>query len=347
MSLIVKIKKDFGKFVLNADFKAENGITCLLGASGSGKSMTLKCIAGLVTPDSGYIELDGTVFYDSEKKIDLSPQERRVGYLFQNYALFPNMTVWKNLMCAMHQEKNKEEKERRGKEILKLLQLDGLEKRYPGQLSGGQAQRVALARILVNQPRLLMLDEAFSALDYHLKDKIIPDIKEILKGFPHGVLMVTHSREEAYRMADQAAVIRNGELLTMKPIKKLFADPETIEAALITGCKNIAAVEKTGEQQVYVPEWGITLNTGKKVPEDIAAIGIRAHYFHENSPQNLEDIQYVGELEEPFEWILQFRYKNQKENTGAVWWRMSKEKRPLRFPERIGVSPANIMLLRK
>ncbi|MDO4623157.1 MAG: ATP-binding cassette domain-containing protein [Eubacteriales bacterium] len=347
MSLIVDVHKNFGNFQLNASFESGSEVTCLLGASGSGKSVTLKCIAGLIRPDSGYIELDGRVLFDSKNKIDLTPQQRRVGYLFQNYALFPHMTVQKNLRCAIREETNQTSADAQIREMLELLHLEGTEKKLPGQLSGGQQQRAALARILLNKPEYLLLDEAFSALDFYLKDKLIPEITKILGTYPKGVLMVTHSREEAYRMSRRAAVMDHGQLLTMKPVKQLFADPETIQAALLTGCKNVAAAEKTGEHEVFVPDWGIHLTTAKAVPEDIAAIGIRAHYFHADCPQNVFPIRYEDELEEPFEWNLEFAYAGQKEQSDPIRWRMPKDRRPRHFPEKLGVAPANIMILKK
>lgn len=345
MSLIVNIKKNLGTFNLNVNFETEGGVTCLLGASGSGKSMTLKCIAGLVKPDEGYIALDGTVLFDSDKGINLTPQERRVGYLFQNYALFPNMTVKQNLLCGMHAEKNKQIKEREMREMLSFLQLSGLENHYPHQLSGGQMQRAALGRILLNKPRLLMLDEPFSALDTYLKDKLVPQMRQLLNSFPYGVLMVTHSREEAYRLSDQAAVIDRGYLHPVQPIKKLFADPGTVQAALVTGCKNIVRAKKTGEYQVFVPEWQVTLTTARPVKDDIEAIGIRAHYYHTKTPANRQKIRFVSSLEEPFEMIIEFRYEHQSDDSPAIWWRLPKGERPKEFPEELGIAPANIMLL--
>ena len=200
MSLIVDIRKDLGSFRLDVKFEAESGVTCLLGASGCGKSMTLKCIAGIEKPDEGHIELDGRVLYDSEKKIDLPPQQRRVGYLFQNYALFPNMTVRQNILCGLCREKDRSEKERHLREMVNMLQLEGLENHKPHQLSGGQQQRVALARILVSDPRLLLLDEPFSALDGHLRDALKIELRDLLVQFGGTVLMVTHDRTEAYNM---------------------------------------------------------------------------------------------------------------------------------------------------
>ena len=345
MSLIVDIHRALGSFTLDVRFEAENGVTCLLGASGCGKSFTLKCIAGIEKPDSGHIELDGVVLFDSEKHINLPPQKRQVGYLFQNYALFPNLTVRQNILCGLHREKNREEKERKLGEMLKLMQLEGLENHRPSQLSGGQQQRVALARIMVNEPRMLMLDEPFSALDAHLRDSLKIELRDMLQRFGHEVLMVTHSREEAYNMSSRIAVMDQGRLLTIKDTKDLFADPGSVPAAVLTGCKNIAPARKIGEHEVEVPDWGIRLQTAQAVRDGLTAIGIRAHYFNTQTQQNRYPVRYVEEMEEPFEVILQFRYAGQAPDSPPVWWRLSKEKRPRNFPEALGISPANILLL--
>ena len=246
MSLIVDIHRALGSFTLDVRFEAENGVTCLLGASGCGKSFTLKCIAGIEKPDSGHIELDGVVLYDSEKHINLPPQKRQVGYLFQNYALFPNMTVRQNILCGLHREKNREEKERKLNEMLKLMQLEGLENHRPAQLSGGQQQRVALARIMVNEPRMLMLDEPFSALDAHLRDSLKIELRDMLQRFGHEVLMVTHSREEAYNMSRRIAVMDQGRLLTSwSPTflaGAMFLHPVRTAAGMLPGSANRSLV---------------------------------------------------------------------------------------------------------
>ena len=167
MRLSVDIHKDFGPFRLDAAFTTDSGaVTGLLGASGCGKSVTLRCIAGIETPDEGHIELDGEVLFDSAAHINLSPQRRRVGYLFQNYALFPNMTVEQNIAAGVRDKAGRKETAER---LIHAFYLEGNEHKYPRQLSGGQQQRVALARILANEPRALLLDEPFSALDSYLK----------------------------------------------------------------------------------------------------------------------------------------------------------------------------------
>ena len=345
MSLIVDIHRDLGGFVLDAAFEAENGVTSLLGASGCGKSFTLKCIAGIEKPDRGHIELDGVTLFDSQRRINLPPQKRQVGYLFQNYALFPNMTVRQNILCGLNREKSRAEKERRLTEILKLMQLTGLENHKPAQLSGGQQQRVALARILVSDPRMLMLDEPFSALDAHLRDSLKIELRDMLQAYGREVLMVTHSRDEAYNMSGRIAVMEKGKILAIKDTKALFADPGSTPAAILTGCKNIARAHKTGPHEVEVPDWGLRLQTAQEVEDGLTAIGIRAHYFNTATRQNRYPVSYLEEMEEPFEIILQFRYLHQNPESPPIWWRISKDKKPQQFPAELGIAPANILLL--
>ena len=345
MSLHVDIRKRLGSFTLDVKFSAENGITSLLGASGCGKSMTLKCIAGIEKPDEGRIELDGTVLFDSNQKINLPPQKRRVGYLFQNYALFPNMSVRQNILCGLNREKDRGAKERRLRDMLRMMQLEGLEDRKPAQLSGGQQQRAALARILVNDPQILLLDEPFSALDGHLRDSLKVEMRDLLERFGREVLMVTHDRNEAYNMSREIAVMDSGRLLTIKPTKALFADPGSVQAAILTGCKNIVKASRVDEHTVEIPEWGVRMETKDSVKEGLCAVGVRAHYFNPNAAQNRFPVRFIEEMEEPFETILQFRYINQREESPSIWWRLPKEKRPRDFPAQLGVAAANILLL--
>lgn len=347
MSLKVDIEKQLSHFLLKVSFEMDaSGILGLLGPSGCGKSMTLKCIAGIEKPDRGRIELDGVTLFDSEKKINLPPQKRGVGYLFQNYALFPNMTVRRNILCGLHYEKDKAKKERACQEMMELLQIRELADLKPDKLSGGQAQRVALARILVNQPKLLMLDEPFAALDGHLQIRLQMELKELLAGLGCKVLFVSHNRTEAYHMCDSIAVIDRGALITCKPTKLLFANPGSVSAALLTGCKNVVPAKKSGDFEVLIPAWGnLRLQTKEPVGDGLTAIGIRAHYFNPKTPGNRFPVTFTRELEEPFETILLFRFPNQAPETPDIWWRLSKEKRRGELPAELGVSPANVLLL--
>ena len=345
MKLKVDIEKRLGDFCLRTAFEAEEGITGLLGASGCGKSMTLKCIAGIERPDRGTIELDGVTLFDSSRGIDLPPQKRHVGYLFQNYALFPNMTVRQNILCGLHHEKDKAVREKQLETMLSTFGLTGLEKHKPAQLSGGQQQRVALARILVTKPQLLLLDEPFSALDSYLRLRLQLEMRETLGSFGGPVLMVTHDRDEAYRMCDRIAVMDSGRTAAPKKTKELFANPETISAAVLTGCKNRAAARKVGEYEMEVPEWGIHLTTVLPLRDNLCGVAIRAHYFQPRSDRNRFPVLFVREMEEPFEWVIQFRIPGQKEQTENLWWRLPKDRRPQKMPEALGIAPENVLPL--
>ena len=347
MSLYVNIEKKFENFLLKINFECGNEILGILGASGCGKSLTLKCIAGIEKPDRGKIILDDVILFDSEKKINLPPQKRKTGYLFQNYALFPNMTVKENILCGLHNEKDKKIKEKIFNETLEILQLRELINHKPSQLSGGQAQRTALARILVNRPKILMLDEPFSALDSHLRLKLQMQLKDLLKNYGRGVLLVSHDRNEVYRMCNFIAAVDDGKILTVKNTKEFFANPESVPAAVLSGCKNIVKAEKINDYEVFIPEWNLTLKTKDKIKNNLEAVGIRAHYFNTNTPQNRNEVIFVREMEEPFEFVFEFRFKNQDQESVPVWWRLSKDKKTQKFPSELGVSGSNILLLYK
>ncbi len=343
--LSVDIEKTLGDFHLNVSIEAEAGVTGILGASGCGKSMTLRCIAGIDTPDMGRIVFNGETLFDSAKRINLPPQRRRVGYLFQNYALFPNMTVEKNILCGLYHEKDAQKRKRAIGEAAELLRLGGLLQHKPIQLSGGQQQRAALARIIVNKPLLLMLDEPFSALDTHFRELLQIEMKALLEQYSGSVLMVTHCREEAYRLCSHIAVMSAGRILVNKPAKTLFADPESVTAAEISGCKNIAAAVKTGEYEVEAPGWGVRLATAAPVRDELCAVGLHGHYFDPNAAHNRFPVRIYDSMEEPFEWVIRFKYENQREDAPALWWRLSKDRKPQNMPEILGISPSNIQLL--
>ena len=344
MSLIVDIKKDLGGFKLNVQLEAEDGVVGILGPSGSGKSMTLKCIAGVERPDAGHIELDGAALYDSKKGIDLKPRQRKVGYLFQNYALFPNMTVERNILCGLSREKDKAKAREICDKYIRLMGLEGLEGRYPHQLSGGQQQRVALGRILVGAPRLIMLDEPFAALDSHLRDRLLMETKNILRDFGGTAIAVTHNRDEAYELCGTLAVMDNGRILAHKGTKELFADPGSIAAASITGCKNIVPAQKAGEHKLYVPDWGITLTCARPVPSTVKAVGIRAHHFAETE-ENAFPVRILDRAEGPFEDTVRFRYMGQSPNALDLWQRVPRSLRPDTEPAALGVRAEDVLAL--
>lgn len=277
MSIYVKIKKKFGNFVLNVEFEAENEILALLGSSGSGKSMSLKCIAGIIKPDEGRIVVDGVTLFDSDKNINLSPQERHVGLLFQNYALFPNMTVEQNLCSALRRCDGQNNRKERLELILDSYYLTGLEKHYPGQLSGGQQQRVALARIMASDPKIIMLDEPLSALDSYLRWQVERELSEILSKFKGTTLYVSHNRDEVHRLCNKVCVINGGHSEKVSTIDEFFNAPSTLASAFLSGCKNYSRIEKQSNDTFQALDWHANLKSAVSIPDDATYIGVRAH----------------------------------------------------------------------
>ncbi|WP_455721354.1 sulfate/molybdate ABC transporter ATP-binding protein [Agathobacter sp.] len=253
MSLIVKIKKQLDSFELSVDMELEDEIVSVIGMSGSGKSMTLKCIAGIETPDSGFISLNGRVLYDSEKHINLHPRKRRVGYLFQDYALFPTMTVMENICIAM------------GKRDVELVRnrldrygLTGMADKYPARLSGGQRQRVAMIRMLAAEPECILLDEPFSALDEHIKRQMETELMEMLYDVHKPIVFVSHNRGEVYRLADRIGSMEHGTLSMIREKKDFFRNPMTVEQAQLVGCTNISPARWIDETHIYAEKWDMT-----------------------------------------------------------------------------------------
>lgn len=214
MYLEVDIYKKLNEFDLDVHFKINEICLGVMGPSGSGKSMTLKCIAGIETPDSGRIVLDGRVLYDSEKHINLAPQERNIGYMFQNYALFPNMTVYDNVAASLVARKfDKNTIHDSVIQLMKDLHIEGLEKRYPRQLSGGQKQRVALARLLIYNAEVILLDEPFSAMDEDLKGELLKEMKIRLDAYHRPVVFVSHNKDEIRTLSHEMYIIKKGEMI--------------------------------------------------------------------------------------------------------------------------------------
>ena len=347
MSLEVTIAKRFEGFTLHADFAAGNTAAAILGASGCGKSMTLRCIAGVVKPDSGRIVLDGRVLFDSEKGIDLPPQQRNVGLLFQNYALFPNMTVEQNILCALKKEKDPAARKAACGSALCAMRLEELAHRLPSELSGGQQQRAALARILAGRPRILMLDEPFSALDSYLREEVEGEVASLLSNFDGTALLVTHDRDEAYRLCREMIVMDSGEVLRAGTTKEVFADPRRLTAARLTGCKNILPCVRVDEHHVRLIGWERELTVALPVPEGCCAVGIRAHDFSPEAVdgENRMPVQVGTSSETPFDWNV---ICTAADDAGKLWWKVSKttlSSPPPQAPAYLRVAPENIMPL--
>ena len=275
MSLLVDIEKKLGPFQLRASFETDRELLALLGASGCGKSVTLRCVAGLLRPDRGRVVLNGRTLFDSEKKIDLPPQQRRVGYLFQSCALIPQRTVLQNVELGLHAHPRSRRREL-ALEQLRRFRLETLAERWPAQLSGGEQQRVALARTLAAAPEALLLDEPFSALDEYLKWELELELTRSLEAYGGDVILVSHSRDEVCRLAKRVCVLDRGRSQPVQSVGQLMTAPGTLGAALISGCKNVSPAALQPDGSLLCGAWGWRLPP-LPVPPGLSHVGIRAH----------------------------------------------------------------------
>lgn len=291
MKLTVNIEKKCGDFSLKADFITDGEVFGLLGASGCGKSLTLKCIAGVEKPDRGRICLGETVLFDSDEKINIPARKRNVGYLFQDYALFPNMTVLQNIMCACKSED-------KAREFVHRFYLSGKENLKPAALSGGEKQRTAIARMLAAEPELVMFDEPFSAVDSSLKAGLEREIRKVIKSCGGQALLVSHSRDEVHRLTDRIAVMEQGRIDVIQEKKSLFENPLTAAAARLSGWENISPVEAKEDGTFMASQWGISLPTcGCQNKGRAAFAAIRADSFEIAEDDDKEGITcIVGEI---------------------------------------------------
>ncbi|WP_414623948.1 molybdate ABC transporter permease subunit [Calothrix sp. CCY 0018] len=288
-SLIVDIYKQLADFDLQVSFSADNQPLGLLGGSGAGKSMILRCLAGVETPTSGKIILNGRVLFDSEHKINLPSRDRKIGFLVQNYALFPHMTVAQNIAFGLSKGLSNTAIKQQVETQLVALQLAGMGNRYPHQLSGGQQQRVALARALASQPEALLLDEPFSALDTYLRSQLEQEMMAKLADYDGVSLFVTHNMEEAYRICPNLLVLSAGKTIQYASKQEVFENPQTVTVAQITGCKNFSKAVCKEVETVEAVDWGCTLQIIEPIPKNLSYVGIRAHQITFTNDANREN----------------------------------------------------------
>ncbi|MBR4573810.1 MAG: ATP-binding cassette domain-containing protein [Lachnospiraceae bacterium] len=338
MSVDVNVKKKYSDFELDVSFSVTGSRIGILGASGCGKTLTLRAIAGLMHPDEGMIRLNERVVFDSSQKINIKPQKRNIGYLFQEYALFPNMTVKGNIEAGMLGSSSKDIDE-----LLKKYGLWDVIDHRPDSLSGGQKQRCALLRMLVSDPQLILLDEPFSAMDAHLREKMRLELISILDGYDRTVILVSHDRDEIYQMCDHLVLMDNGKVIARGATEDVFKNPGTVAAARLTGCKNISAIVKMGDHNVRALAWNnIELETADVITEDITHIGIRAHDFiPQKTGKNAIRCQKTTVSRLPFEWYVTL--------DNGLWWKYPRQLgEPYSdsvVPPYISIEPDKIILL--
>jgi molybdate transport system ATP-binding protein len=247
--LTIRAVRHFPGFTLNIDFTVPPGLTVLFGPSGSGKSLTLQALAGLCQLDSAHIALGHRLWHDSEKRFFLPPQQRRVGYVPQSYALFPHLTVAQNIAFGL--KLRGQQARQRVAELINLVHLDGLEHLRPAQLSGGQQQRVALARALATEPHLLLLDEPLSALDAAVRETLREELRAFYERVRVPMVLVTHDAQEAHMLADTVVVLQHGRVLQTGSTEQVFRSPATEQVADLVGMhtrwhSTIESIEQVG-----------------------------------------------------------------------------------------------------
>jgi molybdate transport system ATP-binding protein len=238
---------DSEAFELNVHLKSDAAITVLLGSSGAGKTLTLHCLGGFTRPDEGRILINDALYFDAAAQVHLPPRQRRCGYIFQDHALFPHMTVRQNLRFAAAAARGNSglDRHRRIAELLEAFELTELAGRKPAQLSGGQKQRAALARTLVSEPRLLLLDEPTRGLDARLRQAFYEVLRKTRERLQAPIVLVTHDLEECMELADYVCLIEGGRFTQCGPKQEVFARPASVEIARALGIYNVmpASVE--------------------------------------------------------------------------------------------------------
>lgn len=279
-TLALHIQKQLHDFALDIHIQTTSRRVAILGPSGSGKSYFLRCLAGLEHPDAGWIQVDHQTFFDSQGARPWKPREREVGLLLQHYALFPHMSIRDNILFGM-----KDRCMVKAEAWLKKIQLQQFAEQRPTELSGGQQQRVALARALAAEPQLLLLDEPFTALDAHLRDRLEQQLVADLYHFPGRLFLVTHNVEEAWRLCDDFILLAAGRVIRHGPKAEVFADPRNVATAQLTGCKNLAEISLRQGSRLTIKDWNCELELPPNIP-DCTWIGIRAHHIqlHESDP---------------------------------------------------------------
>ncbi|MDD5338366.1 MAG: ABC transporter ATP-binding protein [Dehalococcoidales bacterium] len=284
--LEVRLKRKLQGFTLDVAFKVDQEILAILGPSGSGKTMTLQCISGLVRPDEGYVSLNGTVLLDTSKKINLPARQRRVGFVFQNYALFPHLTVSQNVGYGIRHLPPDEIKEKITN-LLGKMNIPHLSDRFPRQLSAGQQQRVAVARALAPEPEVLLLDEPFSALDSLVKERLQLELQALHEFYKGIILFVTHDLTEGYKFSSKIAVFESGNIVQHDDKERVITCPSNHTVARLVGFKNLMEGSVTKVQNnvatIEVPELGGAIlakvsNASRLMPSQRVTVGIRPEY---------------------------------------------------------------------
>jgi molybdate transport system permease protein len=324
MALEIQVEKQLPEFALDVSFTADNTPLSILGPSGAGKTMLLRCIAGLERAERGRIALNGRALLDTDQRVDLPARARRIGMLFQQFALFPHRTVAENIRFGLR-NLQPDEQARRVAALLERTHISSLGGRYPRQLSGGEQQRAALARALAAEPEALLLDEPLSALDTHLRSQMETQLQDTFATYRRPALLVTHNIEEAYRLSEQILVLSRGRVAALGAKEAIFRRPVSLEVARLTGCKNFSRARGISEHVVEALDWGCQLRVARPHAGPVGHVGIRAHqvdFVEAGSPgahqENVFACWLVRSSETPFRITLYLRLDRVPGESGEI-----------------------------
>jgi molybdate transport system ATP-binding protein/molybdate transport system permease protein len=360
MALEVQIEKKLPEFTLDVAFTAGDEPLSILGPSGAGKTMLLRCIAGLERPSRGRVALGSRVLLDTSKGVYLPARDRRVGMLFQHFALFPHRTVAQNIAFGLPNLPSAEQS-RCVAALLARTHIGELGDRYPRKLSGGEQQRAALARALAIDPEALLLDEPLSALDTHLRSQMEAQLQETFATYRRPALLVTHNIEEAYRLGPQMLVLSRGRIAAFGAKDNVFRWPASVEVARLTGCKNFSRARMLSAGFVEALDWNCRLRVANELTSPAGHVGIRAHEidFAEagdgaSAQENVFPCWLVRSSETPFRVTLYLSLRDPRNGAGEntsfdVQAEVFKEKwqrfRERPMPWHVRLSPESLFLM--
>ena len=347
----MELKADFKKRIGNQrlEIRLDAGETplALLGASGSGKSAVLRCIAGIMTPDEGRIILGGEPLFDSSRHINIPPKRRRVGFLFRHYALFPHMTIRQNIANAARRQETRTQVT---EEYLHMFHLENLAEQYPDEISLEERLKTALARMMASEPEAILLDEPLAAPDSYLKFRLEQVLSDMLSTFDGPVIWASHDRGEVYRNCRFVSVLDRGVSQDIVTADALLAHPGTESAARLSGCKNFVNAAARGNA-IYIAQWGVTLRCAYPLPPFLWRIGIRAHQVRISEPDRINAFAVTVEkaIEDVSSMIVLLRPSGAARDAPLL--RMELEKSEwVSLPDKrcltVSIGPQDILLLR-
>lgn len=356
MSLACHFSKHWSGFELDIDLETSCGRVGLLGISGSGKTQTLRCLAGLTRPDEGRIDIRGRTVFDSGSRLNLPPARRQAGYLFQQYALFPHLDVAANIAIGLL-HRSKADKQAIIRKLAARFHIESLLSHYPHQLSGGQQQRVALARCLAPEPDILLLDEPFAALDGELRQTMVGQLAEDLEDYEGTVIFVSHDMDEVYQVCHSIAIIDGGRIVERGSRQQLFAHPSTLAGARLAGCRNLSRVVPAEGRRVFAVDWGLAIELPESAGDQPDWIGIRAHDLEwlaepradsVSGQGNFFELQCRKVIETRFDYLVRFDRPDLSAGpAGLVWETPRRGDCPIRPGEKVFLQmpPDKLLLL--